>query len=114
MNAGCGPEDRRASAGVCLVYDKTENRSVWLSTMDIIHHCLSLALVPYLTPAFGALSFIWSSVKPAKGNWRLSHVQSIAHLLKILNGEYRRGRLLEAKTWAPLADLCRFVMFVCP
>ena len=82
--------------------------------MDIIHCCLSLAPVPYLAAAFGALSFIWTSVERAQASKKQLEAlsQSIAQLLETLDGEYRSGQLLEAKTAAPLTDLCGFVMFV--
>jgi hypothetical protein len=81
---------------------------------DVIHSCLSLTRVPYLDPAFAALSFIWTSVKQAQASKRQLEAlsQSIAQLLETLDGEYRSGQLLEAKTAAPLTDLCGFVMFV--
>src|ERR1700676_828602 len=81
-------------------------------TMDIIHQCLSLAPVPYLSAAFSALRLIWSSVQQvqaSKGQLE-ALAQSIAQLLQTLDDEYRAGRLLQVKTSVPLADLCRFVV----
>ncbi|KIM77885.1 hypothetical protein PILCRDRAFT_824860 [Piloderma croceum F 1598] len=63
--------------------------------MDVVHLCLSLTPVPGLAPAFSALRFIWL----------LRNAQSIAQLLKALDGEYRSGRLLQARTSTSLADL---------
>ena len=81
--------------------------------MDIIHHCLSLAPLPYLSPAFSALRFIWSSVQQAQASKRQLEAltQSIAQLLQTLDAQYRAGRILQATTSKPLDDLCRFVVF---
>ena len=79
--------------------------------MDIIQHCLSLAPLPYLAPAFSALRFIWSSVERAQASKRQLEALTklIAQLLKALDSEYRARRLLQATTSMPLDDLCRFV-----
>jgi hypothetical protein len=84
--------------------------------MDIIHQCLSLAPVPYLAPAFGALRFIWSSVQQAQASegQLKALTQSIAQLLHTLDTEYHAGRLLQAKTLMPLADLRRYVVITLP
>jgi hypothetical protein len=89
---------------------------IWLLTMDIIQHCLSLAPVPYLAPAFTVFKFIWSSVQQAQASKQQLEVltQSIAQLLKTLDGEYRARRLLPAKTLVPFDDLCRFVRSTTP
>ena len=81
--------------------------------MDIIHHCLSLAPLPYLAPAFATLRFIWSSVEQAQASKRQLEAltQSIAQLLQTLDAQYRAGRMLQATTSKPLDDLCRFVVF---
>ncbi|KIM77033.1 hypothetical protein PILCRDRAFT_12389 [Piloderma croceum F 1598] len=75
--------------------------------MDVVHLCLSLTPVPGLGPAFSALRFIWSSIERANASkCQLEALaQSIAQLLKALDGEYRNGRLLQARTSTPLADL---------
>jgi hypothetical protein len=80
--------------------------------MDFIHQCLSLAPVPYLAPAFSALRLICSSVEQAQASKRQLEAlaQSIAQLLQTLNGQYRAGRLLQARTSTPLADLRGFVV----
>jgi hypothetical protein len=79
--------------------------------MDIIQHCLSLAPVPYLAPAFSIFKFIWSTVDQVQASKQQLEVlaQSLAQLLKVLNGEYRAGRLLQARTSTPLADLSKCV-----
>jgi hypothetical protein len=84
--------------------------------MDIIHRCLGLAPVPYLSHAFSVFQFIWSSVQQAQASKRQleSLSQSIAQLLCMLDGEYGAKRLLEVKTSTPLADLRRFVMLILP
>jgi hypothetical protein len=85
-----------------------------LSTMDIIHHCLSVVPVPYLAPAFAALRFIWSSVEQARASRQQLQAlaQSIAQLLQTLHDQYCAGRLLEAKTSGPLTDLRGFVVLM--
>ena len=87
---------------------------IWFLTMDIVHLCLSVTPVPYLSPAFSALRFIWSSIERAKASKCQLEVlaQSIAQLLKALDGEYRNRRLLQARTSTPLADLHKFVKFI--
>jgi hypothetical protein len=81
--------------------------------MEIVQQCLSLAPVPYLASAFSALRFIWLSIEQAKASKcqleALAH--SIAQLLKALDEGYRAGRLLQYRTFTPLADLCGFVKF---
>jgi hypothetical protein len=82
--------------------------------MDVVHLCLSLTPVPCLAPAFSALRFIWSSierVKASKGQLE-ALAQSMAQLLKALDGEYRTGQLLQARTSTSLADLHKLVKFV--
>jgi hypothetical protein len=85
-----------------------------LLTMDIIQHCLSLAPLPYLSPAFSALRFIWSSVQQAQASKRQLEAltQLIAQLLKTLDSEYRARRLLQASTSRPLDGLRRFVVLI--
>jgi hypothetical protein len=87
---------------------------IWFLIMDIVHLCLSLTPVPCLAPAFSALRFIWSSIERAKASkCQLEALaQSIAQLLKALDGEYRNGRLLKARTSTPLADLHKLVKFI--
>ena len=82
--------------------------------MDVVHLCLSVTPVPYLAPAFSALRSIWSSIESAKASKCQLEVlaQSIAQLLKALDGQYRNGRLVQARTSTPLADLHRFVKFI--
>jgi hypothetical protein len=82
--------------------------------MDIIHHCLSLAPLPYLGPAFSALRFIWSSVQQVQASKRQLEAltQSIAQLLKTLDSEYRSRQLLQASTSTPLDDLRKFVVLI--
>jgi hypothetical protein len=77
--------------------------------MDIIQQCLSLAPVPYLVLGFSVLKFIRSSVEQAQASkWQLeAPAQTIAQLLLTLKEEYGAGRLLQARTLMPLADLCR-------
>jgi hypothetical protein len=84
--------------------------------MDIIQQCSSLAPFPYLAPAFTVLKFIWSSVQQAQASKQQLEVlaQSIAQLLKTLDGEYRAQRLLPAMTSVPFDDLCRFVRSTTP
>ena len=79
--------------------------------MDAIHVCLSLAPVPYLGHAFSVFKFIWSQIAQVQASKRQLEVlaRSLAQLLKALNGEYRAGRLLQARTSTPLGDLCRCV-----
>ncbi|KIM82420.1 hypothetical protein PILCRDRAFT_461876 [Piloderma croceum F 1598] len=79
--------------------------------MDIIQHCLSLVPVPYLAPAFSIFKFIWSTVDQVQASKQQLEVlaQSLAQLLKALNGEYRAGRLLQARTSTSLADLSRLL-----
>jgi len=38
------------------------SKHILVSAMDVVQNCLSLALVPYLVPAFLVLRFIWSSI----------------------------------------------------
>ena len=87
-----------------------------LLTMDIVQQCLSLNPVPYLAPAFAAFKVIWPSVQQAQASKQQLDVlaQSIAQLLITLNGEYRAGRLVPAKTSAAFDDLCRFVKSATP
>jgi hypothetical protein len=75
--------------------------------MDIIHHCLGLAPVPYLVPAFSILRFIWSSIQQVQGSRQQLGVlaESVAQLLSTLNDEYRAGRLSEGSTSDPLEAL---------
>ena len=84
---------------------------IWLSTMDVIHGYLSLALVPYLGPAFSTFKFICSQIAQVQASNQQLEVlaQSLAQLLKTLNAEYSAGRLIKARTSTPLADLCRCV-----
>ena len=81
--------------------------------MDVIQHCLSLAPLPYLSPAFSALRFIYSSIQQAQASkWQLQALsESITQLLKTLDTEYRSQRLLQAATSVPLDDLCGFLVF---
>jgi WD40 repeat protein len=87
---------------------------IWSLTMDVVHLCLSLTPVPCLSQTFSVLRFIWSSIERANASkCQLEALaQSIAQLLKALNGEYQAGRLLQARTSTPLADLHRFVKFI--
>ena len=84
--------------------------------MDIIHHCLALAPVPYLAPAFSLLRIIWSSVEQAQASKRQLEglAQSIAQLLQTLDGQYRAQKLLQVQTSKALTDLCGFVIFTLP
>jgi hypothetical protein len=84
---------------------------IWLSTMDVIHVCLNLAPVPYLSPAFSTFKFIWSQIAQVQASDQQLEVlaQSLAQLLKTLNAEYSAGRLIKARTSSPLANLCRCV-----
>jgi len=84
--------------------------------MDIIHQCLSLAPVPYLDFAFSVFEFIWTSVEQAQASKQQLHAlaQTIAQLLSTLNEEYRAGRLVQAETSTPLADLGGFVILTAP
>src|SRR5882762_2265916 len=104
---------RRPSSAIKQL-NVAEYTSIPLSTMDIIHQCLSMVPVPYLTPAFAALRFIWSSVEQARASRQQLQAlaQSIAQLLQTLHDQYRSGRLLEAKTSRPLADLRGFVVLL--
>jgi hypothetical protein len=82
--------------------------------MDVIHVCLSLAPVPYLSPAFSVFKFIWSQIAQVQASKQQLEVlaRSLAQLLKALNSEYCAGRLLQARTSSPLDDLCRCVRCV--
>jgi hypothetical protein len=82
--------------------------------MDVVHLCLSLTPVPYLSPAFSAFRFICSSIAQAKASkLQLEALaQSIAQFLKTLDGEYRAGRLAQGGTSTSLVGLHRFVEFV--
>jgi hypothetical protein len=84
--------------------------------MDIIQQCLSLAPVPHLAPAFTVFKFIWSSAQQAQASKQQLEVltQSIAQLLKTLDGEDHAQRLLLARTSVPFDDLCGFVRFPMP
>ena len=85
--------------------------------MDIIHRCLGLAPVPYLSHAFSVSSSSGHRLdQQAQASKRQleSLSQSIAQLLCMLDGEYGAKRLLEVKTSTPLADLRRFVMLILP
>ena len=90
--------------------DAIDNASLLL-TMDIIHECLSLAPVPYLGHAFSVLRFIWSSIQQVRASKQQLEALalSIAQLLRTLDREYRAGRLLQAGTSNPIAELARFV-----
>lgn len=84
-----------------------------LTTMDIIHQCLSLAPVPYLAPAFSLLRIVWSSIERAQAS-RLqleALAQSIAQLLQTLDRQSRARKLLQVQTSRPLTDLCGYVLF---
>jgi len=80
--------------------------------MDIVQQRLSLAPVPYLELAFSVFRFIWSSVEQAQASKQQLRAlaQAIAQLLSTLNREYRAGRLVQAKSSTPIADLGRFVI----
>ena len=82
--------------------------------MDAIHLCLSLAPLPYLSPAFSALRYIWSSIEQVQTSKQQLEAlaQSIAQLLQMLDEEYKAKRLLQDKTVVPLADLCKFVGYM--
>jgi len=84
--------------------------------MDIIHQCLSLAPVPYLDFAFSVFEFIWTSVEQAQASKQQLHAlaQTIAQLLSTLNKEYCAGRLVQADTSTPVAELGRFVRLTAP
>ena len=84
--------------------------------MGIIDQCLSLAPVPYLSPAFHLFRIIWLSVQQAQASkWQLETLaQSIAQILNTLNEQYRTGRLLQAKTSTPLSNLHECVKFILP
>jgi len=105
------PDDRRRAP---IDTERRCTAPIWLLTMDIIQHCLSLAPVPYLAPAFAVFKFIWSSVQQAQASKRQLEAltQSIAQLLKTLDGEHRARR--PARTSVPFDDLCRFVIFAMP
>ena len=81
--------------------------------MNVIQHCLSLAPLPYLSPAFSALRFIYSSIQQAQASKRQLQAlsESIAQLLCTLDNEYRARRLRQAQTSTPLTDLNTFVVF---
>jgi hypothetical protein len=87
-----------------------------LSTMDVIHQCLSTAPVPFLYPAFSALRLIWSSIEQAQASKRQLQAlaQSIAQLLRTLDRQCRAGRPLQDRTSTPLSDLCRYLHFLGP
>jgi len=104
---------RRPSSAIKQL-NVAEYTSIPLSTMDIIHQCLSVVPVPYLAPAFAAFRFIWSSVEQAQASKQQlkALTQSVAQLLQTLHDQYRTGRLLETKTSKPLADLCGFVVLM--
>ena len=84
--------------------------------MDIIHQCLSLAPVPYLDFAFSVFRFIWTSVEQAQASKQQLRAlaQTIAQLLSTLDKEYRAGRLVQAETSTPVADLGGFVILMAP
>jgi hypothetical protein len=84
--------------------------------MDIIHQCLSLAPVPYLDFAFSVFRFIYTSVEQAQASKQQLHAltQTIAQLLSTLNKEYCAGRLVQADTSTPVAELGRFVRLTAP
>jgi hypothetical protein len=84
--------------------------------MDIIRQCSSLTPFPYLAPAFTVFKFIWSSAQQAQASKQQLEVltQSIAQLLKTLDGEYRGQRQLPARTSVLFDDLCRFVRSMMP
>jgi hypothetical protein len=77
--------------------------------MDIIGSCLDLVPVPYLSTAFGILRSIWLSIDHFKACEEQVRVlaESIAVLLRALNGQFDSGRLSPANASVPLDDLCR-------
>jgi hypothetical protein len=84
--------------------------------MDIIHQCLSLAPVPYLDFAFSVFRFICTSVEQAQASKQQLHAlaQTIAQPLSTLNKEYCAGRLVQADTSTPVAELGRFMRLTAP
>ncbi len=84
--------------------------------MDIIHQCLALAPVPYLDFTFSVFRFIWTSVEQAQASKQQLRAlaQTIAQLLSTLDKEYRAGRLVQAETSTPVADLGGFVILTAP
>src|ERR1700729_3907350 len=99
-------------AGHLLMLLEWKSFNCTLSTMDIIHDCLSLVshAVPYLGLAFTLFKIIWSSVQQVQVSKQQLEVlaQSVAQLLNALDGAYRARRLLLARTSMPFDDLCRF------
>jgi hypothetical protein len=95
---------------------RREPPSICLSTMDIIHQCLSLAPVPGLVPAFAALRFIYSSVQQAQASKEqlVALTQSIAQLLHTLDRGFHAGRLFQAEMLTPLVDLRQYVKNILP
>jgi hypothetical protein len=79
------------------------------NSMDIIQHCLSLAPVPYLAPAFHVFNFIWTSVQQVQTSREQLRIliKCISELLCTLDTEYRAGRLPEDKTVTALDNLCQ-------
>jgi hypothetical protein len=77
--------------------------------MDLIHHCIGLIPVPYLSEAFSIFKLIWGSV-------RQSYVckeqlcilgTCVAQLLTAVNTEIHEGCLVEADVAEALENLCQ-------
>ena len=80
--------------------------------MDVIQHCLSLAPVPYLSPAFSIFKILWKSIQGVKSSREQLQVLAscISQLLCALEAEFRAGKLVASSAERPLQNLCRWVI----
>jgi hypothetical protein len=75
--------------------------------MDVIQHCLALAPVPGLAPAFYVFKSIWMAVEQVHvcQEQLISLAQSTAQLLEVLNEQFRSGRISESQNDIQLTKL---------
>lgn len=80
--------------------------------MDSIQHCLELAPVPFLGPAFAVFKFIWLTVEQVQicKKQLIALAHSTAQLLDTLDAQFQAGRLSESKASAPLTNLIKLVI----
>ena len=76
-------------------------------TMDIIQHCLSLAPVPYLSPAFAVFKILCKSIQGVKGSREQLRVLAscISQLLYALDTEFRAHGQVASSAAKSLQDL---------
>jgi hypothetical protein len=80
--------------------------------MDLIHDCLSLVPVPYLSVAFKIFKSIYSSVQQIQANKAQLRAlsQCVALMLQCLNTQYESRQLSMDGTTASLEQLVQSVI----